>query len=178
MKKVILIIILILIVVGAYFYFQPNSTAPGGYDESGGIDFTARRGGDGLARPAISREYKLDEYSAGIARIDEFNEGDIRITRTRVENGTAHFYFDYKIFLDGRDITPENFRDVRGTECTLTAFRFEQNPFRVIKVSRPWETSWDTPTMAVRTVYEIDNGRLIETYRRSASVICDVEELL
>ena len=99
---------------------------------------------DGLINPDSAEKYQLDEYGAGISERDIFNRdinGDgrmDRITRTRNENGTSHFYYQYKIELNENgkfvDITPDGFRTTEGAECALQKLQFVFNPdFQVIK---------------------------------------------
>ena len=143
---------------------------------------------DGLTNPDFSELYSLDEFGAGISERDIFDrdiDGDgqrDRITRTRNENGTPHFYYKYKIELNKNgeyvDITPDGFRTTEGAECALKKLQFIFRPeFRVIKISRNWDTSWDTPTMAQRVEYSFDNGQLRPGTPRDLKVICDVRDL-
>lgn len=143
---------------------------------------------DGLINPDSAEKYQLDEYGAGISERDIFNRdinGDgrmDRITRTRNENGTSHFYYQYKIELnkDGEfvDITPDGFRTTEGAECSLQKLQFDFKPeFRVIKISRDWQDSWDNPTMATKTIYVFNNGNLTPIESSQMKVICDVKDL-
>ncbi len=143
---------------------------------------------DGLINPDSAEKYQLDEYGAGISERDIFNRdinGDgrmDRITRTRNENGTSHFYYQYKIELNENgkfvDITPDGFRTTEGAECALQKLQFVFNPdFQVIKISRNWDTSWDTPTMATRTMYTFNNGKMISHTPQQMKIVCDVSDL-
>lgn len=144
---------------------------------------------DGLINPDFSQSYQLDEFGSGLAQRDIFdidiNEDGIRdrITRNRNENGTAHFYDEYKIELniDGEfvDITPDGFRTTEGAECALTKIKFIFQPdFRVIKISRPWQDSWETPTMATRTTYAFnENNILAPVSSQQLKTVCDVSDL-
>lgn len=143
---------------------------------------------DGLINPDSAEKYQLDEYGAGISERDIFNRdinGDgrmDRITRTRNENGTSHFYYQYKIELNENgkfvDITPDGFRTTEGAECALQKLQFIFNPdFQVIKISRNWDTSWDTPTMATRTMYTFNNGKMISHAPQQMKIVCDVSDL-
>ena len=143
---------------------------------------------DGLINPDSAEKYQLDEYGAGISERDIFNRdinGDgrmDRITRTRNENGTSHFYYQYKIELNENgkfvDITPDGFRTTEGAECALQKLLFIFNPdFQVIKISRNWDTSWDTPTMATRTMYTFNNGKIISHTPQQMKIVCDVSDL-
>ncbi len=144
---------------------------------------------DGLINPSFSEKYELDDFGEGISEKEIFDV-DInrdgkqdRITRTRNENGTSHFYYQYKIELNQNgtfvDITPDGFRTTEGAECALQKLQFKFTPdFQVIKISRDWETSWDTPTMAKKTTYTFNKGQLIPIEsNKSMKVICNVEDL-
>lgn len=143
---------------------------------------------DGLTNPDFSEQYQLDEFGTGVTERDIFdvdinNDGRRdRITRTRNENGTAHFYYQYTIELNNNgdfvDITPAGFRTVEGAECALQKLQFVFRPeFRVIKISRDWDTSWDTPTPATRTVYTISNNQISAETSTPLKTICDVTDL-
>lgn len=143
---------------------------------------------DGLKEPNFSEQYELDEFGSGISERDIFDidiDGDgrrDRITRTKNENGTSHFYYQYKIELnkDGEfvDITPDGFRTTEGAECSLQKLQFDFKPeFRVIKISRDWQDSWDNPTMATKTIYVFNNGNLTPIESSKMKVICDVKDL-
>lgn len=144
---------------------------------------------DGLGEADESTEYPLDDFGEGIAKTSIYNRdinGDgytDRITRTRHENGTDHFYEDYKIEINVAgnytDITPENFRTIEGADCALQKLRFIFQPeFQVIKISRPWQDSWDTPTMATKTVYSLTGDQLRPISTENLKVICNVADLL
>lgn len=143
---------------------------------------------DGLTNPDFSEQYQLDEFGTGVTERDIFdidinNDGRRdRITRTRNENGTAHFYYQYTIELNNNgdfvDITPDGFRTVEGAECALQKLQFVFRPeFRVIKISRDWDKSWDTPTPATRTVYTISNNQISAETSTPLKTICDVTDL-
>lgn len=143
---------------------------------------------DGLGRANAATRYPLDEFGAGVASVEIFNrdlDGDgtpDRITRTRHENGTDHFYDEYKLELrrggEWIDITPDDFRTVEGAECALQRFQFVFVPeFTVVKIGRPWRESWSTPTTAVRTEYRISGNRMKITGTKNLNQICDVAGL-
>jgi len=143
---------------------------------------------DGLGAPDAATTGELDEYGAGIAAIDVFNrdinsDGRIdRITRTRVENGTDHFYYEYKLELNTKngytDITPDGFRTTEGAECALRKLRFVFRPaFRVDTISREWSDTWITPTMATKTTYTFRHGELNASDAAQMRVVCDVADL-
>lgn len=143
---------------------------------------------DGLNNPESSETFQLDEFGAGIAERDIFrvdinadNQPD-RITRTRHENGTAHFYYEYTIEIadNGQfiNITPNGFRTTEGPECALQKLQFTNSPkFRVVKISRNWRDTWETPTTATRTVYEYQDGKIVPTAQTEMEPVCDVREL-
>lgn len=143
---------------------------------------------DGLGKPDSISQSSLDEFGAGIASVEIFNRdinGDgraDRITRTRVENGTPHFYYEYKIELNegGKyiDITPDGFRTTEGADCALQKIRFSFKPdFMVTKISRKWRDTWTTPTMATKTTYALQGNRLNVTDSVQLKEICNVSEL-
>lgn len=143
---------------------------------------------DGLKNPTFSEQYTLDEFGAGIAERDIFDidvnaDGRIdRITRTRNENGTDHFYYEYKIELNQNgnfvDITPDGFRTTEGAECALQKLQFAFVPtFRVIKISRNWENSWTNPTMARRVEYTFNANQLTPSDPKELQIVCDVTDL-
>ena len=144
---------------------------------------------DGLnTTPDFYEQYQLDEFGSGTSEraifdIDINRDGrNDRITRTRVENGTSHFYYQYKIELNQNgnfiDITPDGFRTTEGAECALQKLQFQFKPdFRVIKISRDWQDSWDTPTVATKYVYEIENDSLNQISAEQMKSVCDVSDL-
>ncbi len=143
---------------------------------------------DGLQNPNAASKQPLDEYGAGTESIEVFNR-DInndkipdRITRRRIENGTAHFYYDYKVELNNgkyyTNITPSTLRTTEGAECALTKLQFIFEPeFQIIKISRPWQESWSTPTMARKTVYTLKDNVMHTGPTTNLRVVCDVAEL-
>ncbi|MBD5400183.1 hypothetical protein HDR61_00325 [bacterium] len=143
---------------------------------------------DGLGHATASTEYPLDDVGAGLARRDMFrydinNDGRMdRITRSRTETGTSHFSYEYKIELNTEngfvDITPPGFNTVEGAECSLQKIRFTFEPtFQAIKISRPWQETWITPTPATRDVYDIKNNMIELIDSRPMPTVCDVAEL-
>ena len=143
---------------------------------------------DGLGTPFETIQHQLDDMATGIAQTDIFKydiNGDgilDKITRTRNENGTAHFWDEYKIEinLNGNwiDITPDDFRTVEGAECALQKIQFQFVPqFQIVKISRPWQDSWVTPTQATRTVYKSGSNQIVKISETAADTVCDVTEL-
>lgn len=143
---------------------------------------------DGLHNPTTVKTFPLDETGAGLA-ISEIFEMDINndgrkdiITKNRYENGTAHFYYEYKIELKLNNkfvnITPENFKTSEGAECSLQKFRFIQKPnFKIIKISRNWEESWTNPTVATRYFYILRNNEIKEISSKQLIKTDDVSDL-
>jgi hypothetical protein len=105
-----------------------------------------------------------------------------KITKTHNENGTAHFWDDYKIELNKngtwRNITPKGLRTTQGSECALQKVQFKFSPvFQVIKISRPWVESWTNPSTATKTVYTLKDDKLQVTSTEKMKTVCDVTEL-
>lgn len=143
---------------------------------------------DGLNQPSSSETFPLDEVGEGTEKKEVFNV-DInsdglmdRIVRTHNENGTAHFWDEYRIELNNNgvyfNIAPSGLRTTEGAECALQKVKFVFKPkFKVIKISRPWDETWNTPTMATRTVYELQGDKLVATSVQELKTVCDVSEL-
>ncbi len=149
---------------------------------------TAAEFTDGLGSPNTSFGTDLDEMGAGIASTDIFDRdinGDgrpDRITRTRIENGTSHYYYEYKIELNNGaqyiDITPPEFRTVEGADCALKKIQFVFEPdFSAIVISRPLRDTWTTPTRATKTTYAISGGKMNISSTAQLKTICDVTQL-
>lgn len=143
---------------------------------------------DGLISPDSSTQYQLDEFGEGISESDIFytdiNNDNLkdRITRNKYENGTAHFYYEYKIELNTgngfMDITPENFRTVEGADCALTKIQFIFKPqFSIVKISRDWQESWTNPTMATKYIYNLFGDKLKIIKTEQLKSICNVSVL-
>ncbi len=196
-----ILLIIMLVIIAVLIYILAGGQLPK-FTKTGGVNspvaptpdttqMFSQSGGsfsDGLVNPDFSEQYQLDEFGAGISERDIFDrdiDGDgyrDRITRTRNENGTAHFYYEYKIELnkngDFIDITPDGFRTTEGAECALTKLQFGFQPeFRVIKISRDWQDSWDTPTMATRTIYTFENHKIIPIESKPLKSVCNVVDL-
>lgn len=143
---------------------------------------------DGLGTPFQTTKYELDDMGAGVAQIDVFKydiNGDgilDRITRTHNENCTAHAWDEYKIEMNVNgtwtDITPDNFRTIEGAECALQKIQFQFVPqFQIVKISRPWQDSWITPTQATRTQYKSSGNNIVAVSEKPSDTVCDVTEL-
>ena len=104
-----------------------------------------------------------------------------RITKSLIETGNSHNFIEYKIELNKYesyvDLTLENFRTIQGADCDLQRFKFSFDPFRITKISRPFKDTWNTETMATKTVYIIQNNELVEYSKTDLKYICDVREL-
>lgn len=143
---------------------------------------------DGLQNPSDVRRFKPDDSGAGITEIAEYtydinNDGrPDKITRSRVENGTVHFQYVYKIELNDNDgyvdITPRNFYTVEGAECALQKLQFSFKPdFSVTKISRPMGDDWDMPTQTTKTVFALWNNKMHTVSSIEYKTVCDVSEL-
>ena len=143
---------------------------------------------DGLKDPDSVTTYPLDEYGMGVSEKSIFyidiNRDKIndRITKTFVETGNAHSYYQYKIELniDGKfvDITPNNFRTTNGDVCDLQQIQFVFKPnFKVILIYRELAETWDTPTVARKQVFKISGNKLKSDGTQSLRSVCDIKEL-
>lgn len=143
---------------------------------------------DGLNKPESQFTQEPDETGAGIVNTAIFNidiNGDKlsdKITRIRHESGTAHFWDEYKIEINQngkyKNITPNGFRTTIGAECALQQLQFKFKPyFHVVKISRQWKGTWDSPSMATRTIYTLDDNKFVSAPPQQLGVVCDVTEL-
>jgi hypothetical protein len=119
----------------------------------------------------------------GISSIETFyidvnNDGKKdKIIRGRFSNISAHGYDFYEIYSDnGTEIA--KFRTVEGADCFLEAYKFQFNPFLLIKASRPWHKTWATPMPAKIERYQIIDDKLEKISETVGGIICDVRELL
>ena len=155
--------------------------APGNASVSG--QFT-----DGLGTPDVITHGALDEFGAGVESIAEFNR-DInndkktdRITRTHIATGNAHDYDEYKIELNKngtmQDITPKGFRTTHGADCALRLIQFHFEPvFGATVISRPFKDTWDTPSVATKTEYKLENNQITNNPSTQMKAVCDVKDL-
>lgn len=143
---------------------------------------------DGLNNPARVRHFRPDDTGAGVTEIFEYvydinHDGQPdHITRTRHDNGTAHFQYVYKIELnngtDFTDITPRDFYTVEGADCALQKLKFSFEPdFSVTKISRPMGDDWNTPTQSTKTVFSLRGNKMHIVTSIEYKTICDVSEL-
>lgn len=143
---------------------------------------------DGLGVPDAVIRGTLDEFGAGIESVAEFNrdinnDGSMdRITRTHVATGNAHDYDEYKIELNNNgameNITPKGFRTTHGADCALRLIQFHFEPtFGATIISRPFMDTWDTPSVATKTEYSLENNKLANGPAIKLSSVCDVTDL-
>ena len=175
-SKILLLIIAALAAAGVGYVLlsRPHSAIAADENEIGPQPFD-----DGLTDAVERTEGKLNEFGEGIVGTEVFRyAGNIKITKSRFENGTAHGRYEYKVELNGKDITPENFSTVEGADCALQRLRFFSAPeFHVVKISRQWEETWITPTMATKTIYRLSNDGLKAGAPEDLEIICDVSDL-
>ena len=163
---------------------------------------------DGLGTPTSVENFDFDENEPeSLVSVETFEydiNGDAlpdQIIRSRYENGTAHWHYEYQVNLNlgltYTDITPDGFRTIEGADCSLQKLRFVFNSppagestalpsvggkkipyFQVIKIGRIWDETWDTATPATKTVYELnDDDELSATSTQNLPTVCDVREL-
>ncbi len=123
-----------------------------------------------------------DNY--GISHIDTFyidindNKKADTINRGRFVTGTAHGYTFYEIILDNGDKIAD-FRTIESADCALQAYKFQFNPFVIIKASRPLsDKGWTIETATTIEKYKLNGNRLEKFHEHNAGNICDVNELL
>lgn len=143
---------------------------------------------DGLNNPDSLTTYPLDEYGTGISQksiyyIDINNDGmPERITKTFIETGNAHSYYEYKIELniDGKfiDITPQNLRTTNGDNCDLQQIQFVFKPdFKIVLIYRELGETWNEPTMAKKQIFSIIDNKIQSGKIQTLRNICDVKKL-
>lgn len=143
---------------------------------------------DGLGTPDSVTRGTLDEFGAGIDSVAEFsrdinNDGKTdRITRTHVATGNDHDYDEYKIEINNngimQDITPKGFRTTKGAECALRLIQFHFEPtFGATIISRPFEDTWDTPSVATKIEYKLEKNQFISGPSQDMDIVCDVTNL-
>ena len=143
---------------------------------------------DGLGTPDAVTYGTLDEFGEGIQSVAEFYR-DInqdgtpdKITRTHVATGNDHDYQDYKIELNINgvmvNITPTGFRTTHGADCALRLIKFGFKPeFNATIISRPFQDTWDTPSVASKYTYKFQQNKITNTNTSKAGTVCDVAEL-
>ena len=143
---------------------------------------------DGLGTPDKITHGTLDDFGAGTESIAEFyrdinQDGKTdRITRTHIETGNAHDYNEYKIELNNngimQDITPQGFRTTKGADCALRLIQFHFSPkFSATIISRPFKDTWDTPSLATKTEYNIQDNQIVSGTNQPLNSVCDVSKL-
>ena len=141
---------------------------------------------DGLPENANKIDFfdltKNDDY--GISYIETFlidinndKKQDI-IKRGRFITGNAHGYSIYNIYLDNNKHIA-HFRTNESADCFLTVYKFQFNPFSLIKVSRDkGKDNWEQPTNTKIETFKIINNTLVKVSEEDVGKICDVRELL
>lgn len=144
---------------------------------------------DGLTNPDSIIKYDLNEFDTGIAEksiyyVDINKDGTKdKITKTFIETGNAHAYYEYKIELKSGDkyvdITPQNFRTTNGASCDLQQIKFSFRPkFKVTIISRGMGDLWNTPTMAYKQTFTLSSdNKMRASQKTQMRSICDVKEL-
>ena len=143
---------------------------------------------DGLGIPKSMVYGTLDEFGVGIDSVAEFyhdinNDGTSdKITRTHIATGNDHDYDEYKIELNINgvmvNITPSGMRTTHGADCALRLIKFNLKPkFEIVIISRPFQNTWDTPSMATRTEYKLSNNQIVSESTINLASVCDVTEL-
>ena len=186
-----IVFISILCITGFVFYkfnlskkSADTNTMTSTYDVDAQEDFS-----DGLKNPDSITNYELNEFDTGISEkyvyyIDINNDGTKdKITKTFIETGNAHSYYEYKIELktNGKyvDITPKNFRTTNGASCDLQQIKFSFKPkFKVTIISRGMGDLWNTPTMAYKQTFSLSSDNKIQASEKTQMrPVCDVKEL-
>ena len=143
---------------------------------------------DGLGSANTVTRGTLDEFGAGTESIDVFNrdinnDGKMdKITRTHIATGNDHDYYEYKIELNNNDkmidITPKGFRTTKGADCALRLIQFHFTPtFGATIISRPFSDTWDTPSMATKTEYNLEQDKMTNRPTTKLNEVCDVTKL-
>lgn len=143
---------------------------------------------DGLPAPDSTITYKPDEFGMGpsvkyIYYIDINKDGTPdKITKTFVETGNAHSYYEYTIEVKTGDkyidITPDNFTTINGEPCDLQQIQFSFIPqFRAKLVYRELGDSWLEPTVAKQKTFVLKNNNWKTYAETELRPVCDVKEL-
>lgn len=188
---IVLCLLLIAIGVLGYMLWSRNHRTRDIHAHGAATPIVRNTGGvfsDGLTSADGANRFAPDETGAGITGVETFyydingdGTGD-RITRTHHAVGTAHDWDEYTVELafngNWRNITPDGFRTTVGAECALQKLQFVFAPhFHIVHISRPWVDTWDTPSPAIKTIYEIRNNKLVPTQSVPMGTVCDVSEL-
>ena len=143
---------------------------------------------DGLPTPDSVITHKLDEFGMGasakyIYYIDINKDGKPdKITKTLIETGNAHSYYEYTIAIkqgdEYIDITPNNFATINGEPCDLQQIQFSFVPqFRVKLIYRELGDSWLQPTAAKQKIFVLNDNELKTYPETELRPVCDVKEL-
>lgn len=172
-------------------YFQ-SSASPETTISTNSIDdnITIKSDGfsDGLPKPDSVVNYPLDEFGTGVAqkqiyRIDINNDGQTdKITKTFVETGNAHSYYEYKIELrhgnEYIDVTPNNLKTTNGAECDLQQIQFSLKPqFSAKIIYRELGNYWNQPTVAKQKKLTLIGNKIQESEIKTLKSVCDVKVL-
>ncbi len=191
MWRIVVLGILLIVGVMIIYFIGNNKHTKNVVAETGSFIVSTESGetfSDGLQNSSNIRRFEPDDSGAGITEIAEYtydinNDGrPDRITRSRVENGTVHFQYVYKIELNDNekyvDITPRNFYTVEGAECALQKLQFSFKPdFSETKITRPMADDWNTPTQSTKTVFALWNNKIHTVSSIEYKTACDVSEL-
>lgn len=143
---------------------------------------------DGLPKPDTVINYPLDEFGMGIAQksiyhIDINNDGTKdKITKTFIETGNAHSYYEYKVELnrDNKyiDITPNDLKTTNGDQCDLQQIRFSLKPkFSIKIIYRELGDSWNQPTIAKQKTLILSDDKIQPSETKTLKSVCDVKKL-
>ena len=130
----------------------------------------------------------LDEFGEGTESVADFyydinNDGtQDKITRTHIATGNDHDYDEYKIELNINgvmvNITPSGMRTTHGADCALRLIKFTFKPkFEINIISRPFQDTWDTPSMATQYIYRLNQNKIENISTKNLSNVCDVTKL-
>jgi len=143
---------------------------------------------DGLPEPDSVIDYPLDEFGMGVAQkstyyidINKDNVPD-KITKTFVETGNAHSYYEYKVELkQGNkyiDITPVDLKTINGDDCDLQQIRFSLNPkFSAKIIYRELGDFWNQPTVANKKIFTLSDNKMRLSETKTLKPVCDVKKL-
>lgn len=143
---------------------------------------------DGLPAPDSTITRKTDEFGMGpsvkyVYYIDINKDGKTdKITKTFIETGNAHSYYEYTIEIkqDDKyvDITPDNFATVNGEPCDLQQIQFSFIPqFYVKLIYRELGDSWLQPTVAKQKTFLLNDNKWKTYAETELKPVCDVKEL-
>lgn len=144
---------------------------------------------DGLPKPDTVINYTLDDFDTGPSKkyvyyIDIDKNGTLdKITKTFIETGNAHSYYEYTIEIkkdnDYINITPDNFNTINGAECDLQQIQFTFVPQFMVKLIHRelGEESWNQPTTAKQKTFILNDTNWKTYAETELRPVCDVKEL-